>query len=110
MSKTALIGFSEQLAIELHPHGVTVFAIHPGTVRTAMVEQARHKIPLVQTLLDVNEITPGCVADLIQFLASGRADKLSGHYFSVDDDANEIVRRASDVLENDLYSLRMRAL
>jgi NAD(P)-dependent dehydrogenase (short-subunit alcohol dehydrogenase family) len=50
--------FSEQLAIEVQPYGVTVFAIHPGAVRTAMVEEARHKIPLVQTMLDAKEVTP----------------------------------------------------
>jgi len=109
-SKTALIRFSEQLAIEVQPYGVAVFAIHPGAVRTAMVEEARHKIPLVQTMLDAKEVTPDVAADLILFLASGRTDTLSGHYFSVDEDINEIARRASDVLESNLYSLRVRTL
>jgi NAD(P)-dependent dehydrogenase (short-subunit alcohol dehydrogenase family) len=53
ISKTALIRFSEQLAQELQPYAVKVFAIHPGAVRTAMVEEARHKIPLIQQLTAV---------------------------------------------------------
>lgn len=35
-SKTALIRLSEQLALELKPHGVSVFPIMPGLVRTVM--------------------------------------------------------------------------
>jgi len=80
MSKTALIGFSEQLAIELHPHGVTVFAIHPGTVRTAMVEQAAQD-PIGTDAVGCERGHAGCVADLIQFLASGRADKVERTLF-----------------------------
>ena len=110
-SKTALIRFSEQLAVELQPYGVSVFAIHPGSVRTAMVEEARHKIPIIQEILDAGKaVTPDVAADLILFLASGQADALSGHFFSVDEDAKEIVRRASDVRGNNLYSLRVRKL
>lgn len=47
-SKTAWIRFSEPLALELAPYGVGVFSIHPGAVRTAMVEAARHIVTVVQ--------------------------------------------------------------
>ena len=106
--KTALIRFSEQLAVELQPYSVFVFPIHPGAVRTAMVEQARQKIPLVQALLDANEVTPDAAADLILLLASGRADILTGRFLSVDENADEIARHASDVLDKDLLLLRLR--
>jgi NAD(P)-dependent dehydrogenase (short-subunit alcohol dehydrogenase family) len=36
--KAVLIRFSECLAAEVRPHGVAVFPIGPGTVRTAMSE------------------------------------------------------------------------
>ena len=39
-SKTALIRFTEILALETAPHGIKVFAIEPGTVRTSMAEYA----------------------------------------------------------------------
>ena len=37
-SKTALVRFTECLALETKPHGIVAFAIAPGTVRTAMSE------------------------------------------------------------------------
>jgi NAD(P)-dependent dehydrogenase (short-subunit alcohol dehydrogenase family) len=110
-SKTALIRFSEQLALELQPYAVSVFSIRPGIVRTAMVEDSRHRLPFVQKLLDDGlEVTSDVVADLVLFLASGRADALSGRLFSVGEDVEEIVRRTPDVCRDELYTLRVRML
>jgi NAD(P)-dependent dehydrogenase (short-subunit alcohol dehydrogenase family) len=110
-SKTALIRFSEQLALELEPHGVSVFPIRPGIVRTAMVEDARHRLPFVQQMLDDGmAVTPDVVADLVLLLASGRADALSGRMFSVDEDVEEIVSRAAEVRRDELYTLRVKKL
>jgi len=109
-SKTALIRLSEQLALELKPHGVSVFPIMPGLVRTAMVEEARQQLPFLQKQLDDGlEVTPDVVAKLVLTLASGVADSLSGHLFSVSDDVEEIVRRAGDVHANELQLLRVRS-
>ena len=108
-SKTALIRLSEQLALELKPHGVSVFPIMPGLVRTKMSEEAREHLPFVQKLFDEGlEVTPDVVARLVLTLASGAADALSGHLFSVSDDVEEIVRRAEQVQSNELYLLRSR--
>ncbi len=108
-SKTALIRFSEQLALELKPHGIGVFPIMPGVVRTAMLEEARKHLPFVQKLIDDGrEITPDVVARLILTLASGAADLLSGRLFSVHDNVEEMVRRAEEVEANALYLLRIR--
>lgn len=109
VSKTALIRFSEQLALELKPHGISVFPIRPGLVRTAMLEEARPRLPFVQEMLDRGlENTPDAVAELVLTLASGAADSLSGRLFSVGDDVAEIVRRADQVIEGDLQLLRVR--
>jgi NAD(P)-dependent dehydrogenase (short-subunit alcohol dehydrogenase family) len=111
ISKTALIRLSEQLALELQPHGVSVFPIRPGIVRTAMVEEARARVPLIQRLLDEGrEVTPERVAELVVLLASGRADALSGRLFSVDEDVDEVLRREAEVRAGDLYTLRLRKL
>jgi 3-oxoacyl-[acyl-carrier protein] reductase len=108
-SKTALIRLSEQLALELQPHGISVFPIMPGVVRTAMLEEARRHLPLVQKLLDDGlEVTPDVVAKLVLTLASGVADSLSGRLFSVSDDVEDIVRRAEQVRANDLHLLRVQ--
>jgi 3-oxoacyl-[acyl-carrier protein] reductase len=109
-SKTALIRLSEQLALELKPHGISVFPIRPGMVRTAMLEEARQHLPFIQKSLDDGlDVTPEVVAGLVATLASGAADSLSGHLFSVEDDVEAIVRRAEAVRENELYLLRVRS-
>jgi NAD(P)-dependent dehydrogenase (short-subunit alcohol dehydrogenase family) len=109
VSKTAIIRLSEQLALELKPHGVSVFPMMPGLVRTAMVEEARQRLPFVQKMLDDGrEVTPDLVAGLVLTLASGRVDSLSGRLFSVGEDVGEIVRRADEVRANELRLLRVR--
>jgi NAD(P)-dependent dehydrogenase (short-subunit alcohol dehydrogenase family) len=101
---------SEQLALELKPHGISVFPIRPGMVRTAMLEEARQHLPFIQKSLDEGlDVTPDVVAGLVATLASGVADSLSGHLFSVSDDVEEIVRRAESVREDELYLLRVRS-
>jgi NAD(P)-dependent dehydrogenase (short-subunit alcohol dehydrogenase family) len=108
-SKTALIRLSEQLALELKPHGISVFPIMPGLVRTQMSEEARHQLPFVQKLFDDGlEVTPDVVAKLVLTLASGVADSLSGRLFSVADNVEEIVGRAEQVQANEMHLLRVR--
>jgi hypothetical protein len=60
--------------------------------------------------LDAKAVTPDAAADLILFLASGEADSLSGHFFSVDENAKEIAPQALAVREKKLYLLRGRTL
>ena len=109
VSKTALIRFSEQLALELKPHGISVFPIRPGIVRTAMLEEARHRLPFLQKMLDDGrEVTPDVAAGLVLTLASGVADPLSGRLFSVGEDVEKIVGRTEEVVANALYLLRVR--
>jgi 3-oxoacyl-[acyl-carrier protein] reductase len=108
-SKTALIRLSEQLALELKPHGIGVFPIMPGLVRTQMSEEARYQLPFVQKLFDDGlEVTPDVVAKLVLTLASGVADSLSGRLFSVADNVEEIVGRAEQVQVDELCLLRVR--
>jgi NAD(P)-dependent dehydrogenase (short-subunit alcohol dehydrogenase family) len=110
-SKTALIRFSEQLALELDGLGVSVFPIRPGVVRTAMVEEARHRVPIIQKLLDDGaDVSPDKVASLVLTLASGRADLLSGRLFSVHEDVDAIVSQAEAVRARELYLLRIQKL
>ena len=110
VSKTALVRLSKQLALELNPHGVSVFPIMPGLVRTVMSEEARHHLPFVQKLFDDGlEVTPDVVAKLVLTLASGAADSLSGRLFSVADNVEEIVSRAAEVHANELHLLRVRS-
>jgi NAD(P)-dependent dehydrogenase (short-subunit alcohol dehydrogenase family) len=111
VSKTALIRLSEQLALELRPHGVSVFPMRPGLVRTAMVAESVDRLPFIQKWLDEGvDVTADVVAKLVMFLASGRADALSGRLFSVEQDVESIVDRAEQVLKDEHLVLRARSM
>jgi NAD(P)-dependent dehydrogenase (short-subunit alcohol dehydrogenase family) len=111
LTKTAMMRFSEQLAMELGPHGIQVFPIRPGVVRTRMVESARQSVPVVQKFLDDGrDVPPEATADLVEYLASGKADALSGCLLSVEENWNEMVRRAEEIHREKMYVLRVREI
>jgi len=100
-SKTALIRFTEIVALEAGVHGVMVFAIEPGTVRTTMTEYAlkseegqRWMPRFVEIFKRGEDVPPNHAADLVVMLASGRADSLSGRFFTIKDDVVGLVERA----------------
>ena len=116
ISKCAAIRFNESLAAETAEHGICAFSIHPGFVHTAMVE-ACVESPEWEKWLDGffrkaveagRDVPPERAANLVVWLASGGADALSGCYISVDDDVAEMVRRAQEIQQDDLYTLRLR--
>ncbi|GLQ07550.1 SDR family NAD(P)-dependent oxidoreductase [Sneathiella chinensis] len=45
-AKHAVKGFSESLAIEMSPHGVTVTSVHPGGVRTNIIRKSTIDAPM----------------------------------------------------------------
>ena len=122
ISKTAVIRFSENLAAETKEHGISVFAIHPGTVRTPMnvywLEDGIAALPApmaqrcewMYRFFEEGRDTPiEKPVRLVLFLASGKADALSGCYVSVDDDVAEMVSRAEEIRRDELYALRLRS-
>jgi NAD(P)-dependent dehydrogenase (short-subunit alcohol dehydrogenase family) len=116
-SKAALIRFTETLALEIAPFGLSTFAIHPGTVRTAMSEAllnseaARSRIPWFEWTFQHGQDVPTDEAvGLLLFLARGSADRLSGRLFLVPEDPAKIVSRAREIESEDLYTLRLRGL
>jgi NAD(P)-dependent dehydrogenase (short-subunit alcohol dehydrogenase family) len=116
-SKAALIRFSETLAGELKESGVSVFAIQPGTVRTAMSQEVLNSpdalrwLPwLKKTFDEGGDVTAEPATALALFLASGKADALSGRFFAVPEDPDKVVERVEEVKREDLYTLRMRTL
>src|SRR5579864_7237304 len=99
ISKTALIRFTECLALETKACGLTVFAISPGTVRTAMSEYSLNSpegqkwLPWFRRIMDENIDVPAeRPAKLVLELASGRLDALSGRFISIYDDLDALVR------------------
>jgi len=102
IAKTALIRFSEGLAGQLDGHGVRVFAIHPGVVRTRLVESYRLEIPAEWF------VGPERAGSLCARLASGRYDVLSGRFLSIDDDLDAMLGRADEIKSRELYTLRIQ--
>jgi 3-oxoacyl-[acyl-carrier protein] reductase len=100
-SKAAVHRFSEILANQLRPHGVPVFSISPGLVRTEMTED---NFPD-----DAPWTPPELAPRLVRALASGRLDALSGRYLHAEhDDVDDLARRADEIVAEDLNAIRLR--
>jgi NAD(P)-dependent dehydrogenase (short-subunit alcohol dehydrogenase family) len=126
LSKAAVIRFTDILAVETREFGISVFAIHPGNLRTPMNLELRRECetytpgPLspqahlrVTTWIrehfdEIASVSMERPVRLVLLLASGGADALTGRYISVDDDLADLVRRAEEIQRNDLYVLRLR--
>ena len=102
VAKTALIRFSEGLAGQLADHGVRVFAIHPGVVRTRLLESYGLQVP------EEWFVGPERAGDLCARLATGRYDALSGRFLSIDDDLESLLSRTADIATRELYTLRIQ--
>jgi NAD(P)-dependent dehydrogenase (short-subunit alcohol dehydrogenase family) len=117
VGKTALIRLTEIMAAELAGHGVSLFAIEPGTVRTAMAESAmesesgRRWMPWFETIFERGlDVPPDRAARLVLLLASGRADALSGRFFTIADDLPGLIEEAERGRLGDLQTLRLRTM
>jgi 3-oxoacyl-[acyl-carrier protein] reductase len=105
-SKAAILRLTDTVAEEARMHGVSVFAIMPGLVQTRMGEIAKREVARAR---DVPWTPPERPAQLCVFLASGKADTLSGRCLSVRDNVADLVARAQEIQEQDLHQLRIRA-
>lgn len=114
VAKTALIRFAEGLAAETHAHGISVFAIHPGAVRTHMIESylhAPHSAKWVPALHQASAdfwTPPEAAGDLCVRLATGAYDRLSGLFLTITDDLDALVARTEEIQQNELYVLRLQ--
>jgi NAD(P)-dependent dehydrogenase (short-subunit alcohol dehydrogenase family) len=114
-SKTALIRFSECLAVEVAQHGLAVFAMGPGTVRTAMSEyslnspEGKKWLPWFRDIFDERrDLPPERPAELLLALASGKADVLSGCFITPHDDLDAIIAMSAEIRQKKLYSLQVQ--
>jgi NAD(P)-dependent dehydrogenase (short-subunit alcohol dehydrogenase family) len=95
-SKWAVVGFSQSLALELAPHGITVNCVCPGLVKTAMQEreiqweatlrgispeQVKEEYLKMTPLGRLEE--PEDVAKVVVFLASPSADFMTGQAINI---------------------------
>jgi NAD(P)-dependent dehydrogenase (short-subunit alcohol dehydrogenase family) len=116
-SKVALARFSEVLAAEAKPYGISVFALAPATVRTAMSEHSLNSaegkkwIPWFTRIFDEGLTVPAeLVAEFAAQLASGNASALSGRFLSVTDHLEVLLNNVAKIDQENLYSLRVRKL
>ncbi len=112
-AKAAVLRLTDSLHAAVASRGVSVFAIHPGGVRTALTERiltseaGSAAYPHWQTL---DWQPPERAAALVVAIASGRADALSGRYIDATDDFAALLARADDIVREDLYTLRLARL
>ena len=100
-SKAAVHRFSETLATQLAPHGIPVFSISPGLVRTELIGDSFGD--------DAPWTPPELAPRLVRALAGGRLDALSGRYLHAEhDDIDDVASRADEIVAADLNAIRLR--
>ncbi|MGQ9630996.1 MAG: SDR family NAD(P)-dependent oxidoreductase [bacterium] len=114
-SKAGVMRLTECLAQEVRDYGVSVFAMGPGLVRTAMTEYqvvsdaGKRWLPRIQEMFERGrDVPPERAARLAVFLAAGGVDELTGRLFGVGDDLGEIRKQMDEIIQKDLRTLRIR--
>ena len=110
-AKAALINFTESVAAETSAHGIKVFALSPGHVRTALVQHMLESKAGKRWLPDAGDSSPVDAHDagkLVCRLATGRSDALSGTFLHVLDDVERLARDAAEVVAGERYVPRLR--
>jgi 3-oxoacyl-[acyl-carrier protein] reductase len=84
-SKSGLIGFTKSLARELGPRSVTVNAVAPGYIQTAMTDALTdEQRQLLMKSVAIQRLgTPSDVADAVAFLAGPAASYITGEVINV---------------------------
>lgn len=85
-SKAGLIGLTKSLAKELATRGVTCNAVAPGFIETAMTDALTDDVKhsFLKSIPLGRAGTPQDVAALIGFLASSKADYITGQVLAID--------------------------
>lgn len=55
-------------------------------------------------------VPPERPAELVLELVSGRLDSLSGRFLSIDDDLDQLLKKAEDLEQKNLYALKVERL
>ena len=114
-SKAAIMRFSETLAKEVKEHGITVFPMGPGLVRTEMTEYqlntdvGKKWMSGIADAFDRHVDRPPEVAAMLAAdLGGGGYNEFTGRAFNAGDDLGEIASRKDQILAEDLRTLRMK--
>jgi len=84
-AKAGLMGFTKALALELASAGITVNAVAPGFIETAMTEQLdEHQQKTILDRIPMSRMgTPEDIAHAVRFLASDQAAYMTGQTLHV---------------------------
>ena len=111
-AKAGVARLTEVLASEVEDSGVRVFGVHPGFVRTPLTERlawgadGQAWLPRFGIGVEDRWGDGGPAAELVEAIALGRADALSGRVLHVGDDLAELAERCR--VDQDLRRLRLR--
>jgi NAD(P)-dependent dehydrogenase (short-subunit alcohol dehydrogenase family) len=112
-AKASLFRLTDLLDIELSDHGIKVFSISPGPVRTQMTDpfvendSARSLVPYFAAMEADEWGSPEKGAQLIVRLASGEADVLSGRFIHADDDLDGLLASREAITSSDRLKMRV---
>lgn len=114
-SKAGLMRLTECLAGEVKEQGISVFALGPGFVRTAMTEYqaeceaGRKWIPSSAEGLAKGQTVPPDLAANLTVQMAQRQDALrplTGRLFSVGDDVDNVIAQANEIIAENRRTLR----
>ncbi len=115
VSKAGLVRFTETLAVELADHNIQVNAVAPGFVATRLHQQTlaageqagAEFLRKTQEQLAQGGVDPAIPAALAAFLASEKADRITGKFISsVWDNWAGFESHLEEIARTDLYTLR----
>lgn len=102
--------FTDCLAAETIEHDVRVFALGPGLIHTEIIRSVERSDTAMRWMSDVLDglsyLSPDIPAWAVVYLASGRADALSGRWVDSVDDLGALVARVEEIRDRDLFHLR----
>jgi NAD(P)-dependent dehydrogenase (short-subunit alcohol dehydrogenase family) len=112
-AKAGLIRLTETASLEVAERGVRTFAISPGAVKTALMDYTnaelnrRGQFGDVLGSINLDFVPPTFAAELIVALASGKADALTGRYFTVHDDLPALIAEVTSDPSSERGHLRI---
>jgi len=83
-AKAGIIGFTKALAKEVASYNIRVNAVAPGYIETDMTKDLKQKEELIKKIPAARFGMPEEVAKVVSFLASDKADYITGQVIKVD--------------------------